>query len=64
MNEEPEPNYFGRLLEVMSSAEIATYIHRLNLRGEVRVAEVLNDELLDRGARATMEDLRKKHHAK
>lgn len=48
MNENLEPNYFGRLLEVMTDFEIRMYAERLSYKGEPRVAEVLRDELAER----------------
>lgn len=43
-----ELNYFGRLLEVLSNQEIATFIQRLEANHQPLVAACLQDELAER----------------
>jgi len=48
--EQPEPNYFRELLGVLTEEELIRFRHRLKKAGNLRIAEVLTDEIQKRSA--------------
>jgi hypothetical protein len=44
----PAPNYFGQLLSVLSSHELAMLQPRLNAKHLFRLSEILQDEIHER----------------